>query len=410
MPSAIQELLFPILEKYKADIEDWFTAQYRSAPPFLYSSVDVRHAGYKLAPVDTNLFPAGFNLMPERQKPLATEQMQRFLQRYFPRAKNLLLIPENHTRNLFYLDNVAAIYSLLENAGYTARIASFAYDATNPVLTSANSSELKIHPVERNGNQIHSGDFIPDVVVLNNDLSTGIPPMLEGIEQPITPPLSVGWYQRSKTSHFETYGQIVREFAQIYNIDPWLMSTVTTRCGKIDFKTMSGLECLALNTERTLKRITEKYAEYGITEKPYVFIKADHGTYGMGIMTAYSADEVMELNKKARNKMNVIKEGVVNSDVIIQEGIPTIDRVDGKVAEPLMYLIGGVPVSCTYRVNEERDSYGNLNSSGMSFRDACEKDVEDSTSISRMCPVQGFIARLASLAATRECYEANWSI
>src|ERR1035437_4255375 len=47
-------------------IEHWLRAQWpKRATPF-YSSVDLRNSGFQLAPVDTNLFPAGFNnLNPE---------------------------------------------------------------------------------------------------------------------------------------------------------------------------------------------------------------------------------------------------------------------------------------------------------------------------------------------------------
>ncbi|MBD3727807.1 MAG: glutamate--cysteine ligase, partial [Moraxella osloensis] len=45
----------------KAIIESWFRCQFRSTPAPFYASVDLRNAGFKLAPVDTNLFPAGFN-------------------------------------------------------------------------------------------------------------------------------------------------------------------------------------------------------------------------------------------------------------------------------------------------------------------------------------------------------------
>ncbi|MGQ0578127.1 MAG: glutamate--cysteine ligase, partial [Betaproteobacteria bacterium] len=42
-------------------IEHWFRSQWQDhAAPF-YASVDLRNAGFKLAPVDTNLFPGGFN-------------------------------------------------------------------------------------------------------------------------------------------------------------------------------------------------------------------------------------------------------------------------------------------------------------------------------------------------------------
>ena len=92
--------------------------------------------------------------------------------------------------------------------------------------------------------------------------------------------------------------------------------------------------------------------------------------------------------------MNVIKEGVENSEVVIQEGIVTIDQHNGRPAEPMIYLVNANPVGCTYRVNNNQDKFGNLNSSGMEFvqLDAVETESELS------CPVQGLIARLASLA------------
>jgi len=108
--------------------------------------------------------------------------------------------------------------------------------------------------------------------------------------------------------------------------------------------------------------------------------------------------------------MNVIKEGVSNTEVIIQEGVPTIDKIDGKPAEPLMYLINGKTIGCTYRINEERDEFSNLNSRGMTFDSVCENDEETSGKENNLCPVRGLIARLASLAATRECYEPKWEI
>src|SRR6266566_2179445 len=42
-------------------IEQWFRSRFRERPAPFYCSVDLRNSGFKLAPVDTNLFPAGFN-------------------------------------------------------------------------------------------------------------------------------------------------------------------------------------------------------------------------------------------------------------------------------------------------------------------------------------------------------------
>jgi glutamate--cysteine ligase len=173
----------------------------------------------------------------------------------------------------------------------------------------------------------------------------------------------------------------------------------------VDFREKSGLECIALGVDKTLYRIRQKYQEYGIKQDPYVFIKSDKGTYGMGIMTASSGQEVLEMGKKIRNKMTSIKGGAENSAVIIQEGVPTIDVVDGYPAEPMIYLIGAEPVGCMYRLNTLKDSRGNLNASGMQFASMKESKAQDAP-----CKAVGLVARLASYASAWECYSESYAI
>jgi glutamate--cysteine ligase len=116
-----------------------------------------------------------------------------------------------------------------------------------------------------------------------------------------------------------------------------------------------------------LTRIRAKYKEYGITDAPFVIVKADAGTYGMGIMTVRDASEVRDLNRKQRNKMAVVKEGLQVSDVIIQEGVATRETVEDAVAEPVVYMIDRYVVGGFYRVNKERGIDENLNAPGMHF-------------------------------------------
>ncbi len=52
----INELEQRILESMPA-IERWFRLEWMEHTPPFYTSVDIRNAGFKLAPVDTNLFP-----------------------------------------------------------------------------------------------------------------------------------------------------------------------------------------------------------------------------------------------------------------------------------------------------------------------------------------------------------------
>jgi glutamate--cysteine ligase len=164
-----------------------------------------------------------------------------------------------------------------------------------------------------------------------------------------------------------------------------------------------------------LAEMRAKYREYGITEEPFVIVKADAGTYGMGIMTVKSPDDVTGLNRKQRNKMAVVKEGLAVHEVIIQEGVPTYESVDGGVAEPVVYMMDRYVVGGFYRAHRERGIDENLNAPGMHFvplanentpfSGSCKlpdcKAAPGSSSTNRFY-AYGVVARLAHLAASLE--------
>jgi glutamate--cysteine ligase len=404
----ILDILKDIIASRKEEVDAWFTSISEKSPPFFYNSVDLRHSGFKLAPVDTNLFPAGFNNLNEQEQKDAVDIAKSFFEQYHPQVKKVLILAEDHTRNLFYLDNITALIKIISDAGQEVVITNLATCKTGEEITLENSTggKLLFKPAINDNGVLKTLDgFVPDMVIVNNDLTEGAPELLDGIKQIVSPPTWFGWHQRRKTSHFETYNNIAREFANKFGIDSWLISTYFQRCGVVNFKERTGLECVAMRVDKTLSMIRAKYEEYGITEDPYVFIKSDRGTYGMGIMTAKSGDEVFEMGKDIRKKMNTIKGGVLNTEVIIQEGVLTIDRVDGNPAEPMMYIMGGEPVGCIYRLNTKKDSYGNLNASGMSFT-SIGLHVDDVG----LCQSYGLIAKLASHAAAWECYVDSYNI
>src|ERR1700730_14342571 len=86
-------------------IELWIREQLRLPPPPFYASVDLRNSGFKVAPVDTNLFPAGFNNLNPDFMPLCIQAVQATIEQICPDVSRILLIPESHTRNIFYLEN-----------------------------------------------------------------------------------------------------------------------------------------------------------------------------------------------------------------------------------------------------------------------------------------------------------------
>ncbi|MDE0854977.1 MAG: glutamate--cysteine ligase, partial [Nevskia sp.] len=364
------------------DIEAWFRRQWlRTAPPF-YGSVDLRNAGFKLAPVDTNLFPAGFNNLNPAFEALCVQAMQAALDRVMPSACGVLLVPENHTRNLFYLENVAVLRDLLHKAGYKVRIGSLRPELHAPeTLQLPSGRELLQEPLRRNGDKVGVDGFEPCVVLLNNDLSAGRPAILENLAQPVIPPLGVGWSTRLKTHHFGIYREVAREFGALLEIDPWLVDPLFRNCGQINFKTREGEDCLAGNVELLLEEIRTKYEEYGVKEEPFVIVKADAGTYGMGVMTVRSPDEIRNLNRDARKKMAATKEGKEVTGAIIQEGVYTFERWGeassasgaagepaGATAEPVVYMIDHYVVGGFYRVHGGRSNQENLNAPGSSFK------------------------------------------
>lgn len=409
MMSAILDELTNLYEDKDEAINRWLAARRAEAAPYIYSSIDLRHSGSRLVPVDTNLFPAGFNNLSPAAGQRAIIALRDYMAAHAPAARRVLLIAESHTRNLAYLDNIVRLRGLFERAGCEVELASFAVASGAPLLLqSLSGATITQQPLLRVGNQLRcENGFLPDVVVLNNDLSAGLPDILDGIVQPVFPPPALGWYRRRKSVHFTAYEKLTEEFAREFGFDNWLISAFFHQCGMIDFRAREGLDCLAKGVDCVIERARRKHVQYGIRDAPYVFVKADSGTYGMGIMTARSGAEMLELNKKDRNKMQVIKEGAVNSEVIIQEGIPSIDVVEGAPAEPLIYLVDGIPVGGMYRVNENRDALSNLNAAGMRITGICDEAEESQDKVSiRGCHFQayGLVAALAALAAPREDY------
>ena len=419
-PHLVTALTGPLLDLEKKilaatpAIERWFRMEWQEHTPPFYCSVDLRNAGFKLAPVDTNLFPGGFNNLATEMLPLSVQAAMAAIDKYCPDARNLLLIPESHTRNPSYRQNVARLMQIFRQTGLHVRLGSLDPEVTQPTpLALPDGNMLVIEPLVRssNGRRLGLKDFDPCIILLNNDLSAGIPSILENIhEQTLLPPLHAGWAVRRKSNHFAAYDEVAKKFGKLIDVDPWMLNPFFNKCGAVDFQEGAGEDCLANNVDVLLAKMRKKYKEYGIKEKPFVILKPDAGTYGMGIMTVKDASEVKELNRKQRNKMSVIKDGRQVSEVIIQEGVPTFESIKDAVAEPVVYMIDRYVVGGFYRVHAERGVDQNLNAPGSQFVPlafAQQHAVPDlkakpGTAAPNRFYVYGVVARLALLAAALE--------
>jgi glutamate--cysteine ligase len=417
VPHLVTALKGPLLELERRileatpQIERWFRLEWQEHTPPFYCSVDLRNAGFKLAPVDTNLYPGGFNNLSQEMLPLAVQAAMAAIEKYCPDARNLLLIPENHTRNLFYLENVSRLQAILRQTGLDVRLGTLNPEIDAPLTIELPSGQsLRVEPLQRQGRRLGLADFDPCTILLNNDLSAGAPEILRDLhEQVVLPPLHAGWSVRRKSTHFAAYNEVAKRFAKLIDIDPWLINPLFAMCGEVDFHERTGEECLSSNVDMLLRQIRSKYREYKIDETPFIVVKADAGTYGMGVMTVRDASEVQGLNRKQRNKMAVGKEGREVHEVLIQEGVHTFETVNAAVAEPVVYMVDRFVVGGFYRIHAARGRDENLNAAGMQFVPlpfdaSCmmpDTEAPPDNAPNRFY-AYGVVARLALLAASLE--------
>ncbi len=399
------------IRQKKSIIEDFFIEKFKTNPAFFYNSIDLRHSSHKISAIDTNCYPAGFNNLSISGKNNAENLVKEFLKNNFSSSpKNIFIIPENHTRNMRYLENLAIIVEILQRQNCQVFVATYNPEIiTKTIINIENQGSITVYPLQKISGKLaiendDKQNIFADLAILNNDLTNGVPEILENVSTAINPPLAMGWHQRTKSQHFTIYNQIAQEISHILNLDPWLISSIHEHCEDVDFKESIGLECLAKNVEKLLAKILEKYQEHNIKDKPYCYIKADNGTYGMAVWSVSNPQDVLEINKKERNKMNMLKGSTQTHKVMIQEGIITADKINNYPCEPMIYMINGNVAQNLFRANDSRDDHISLNATGATFYNLENLPQQNNfiDSQNNFIIVYELIAKMASLASAIE--------
>ncbi len=407
----INELEARILDSMPA-IERWFRLEWMEHTPPFYSAVDLRNAGFKLAPVDTNLYPGGFNNLTPEMLPLAVQAAMAAIEKICPEAKNLLLIPERHIRNTFYLANVQRLVRIFTQAGLNVRLGTLDAAITTPTaLALPDGSELLLEPLVRNRGRLGLKDFDPCTILLNNNLSAGVPKAIEHLyEQYLLPPLHAGWAVRRKSKHCLSYEEVAKKFAKLLGMDPWLINPMYSAVGPVDMADATALDGLQTQVDALLTKVRRKYKEYGINEKPFVVVKADSGDGGLGPVTVRDAKDLAVVLQRARDKIGMAVADHRPTALILQEGVPTYERVNDAVAEPVVYMIDRYVVGGFYRVHAELGIDESLNAPGASYVPLAFADShhlprpgeKPGASAPNRFYMYGVIGRLAMLAASYE--------
>jgi glutamate--cysteine ligase len=411
----INELEARILDSMPA-IERWFRLEWMEHTPPFYSSVDLRNAGFKLAPVDTSLFPVGFNNLTVEMLPLAVQAAMAAIEKICPEAKNLLLIPEQaHARNTFYLSHVQRLVRIFTQAGLNVRLGTLDDAVKKPTAVALpDGSELVLEPLVRTRGRLGLKAFDPCTILLNNDLASGVPRALQHLhEQYLLPPLHAGWGVRRMSNHFNSYEEVAKKFAKLLGMDPWLINPMFGQCTEVNLADPGGLDCVQGQVDALLGKVRRKYKEYGINEKPFVVVKADSGADPLGPMTVRDAKDLAGVVARAHARAVEQAGGDAvagAAQVIIQEGVPTHERVNDAVAEPVVTMIDRYVVGGYYRVHAERGADEYLNAPGASYvplafagnHQLPRPGDKPGASAPNRFYMYGVIGRLAMLAASYE--------
>jgi glutamate--cysteine ligase len=396
------EFLDEINEKIterSAEIQSWIEQHSNKVLVPLYTSVDLRVSTYKIAPVDTNVFPAGFNNLSEYCRIRTANLFKQHFSTKYPKVSKILIVPELNTRNPYYWENIYVIQSMLENVGYSVKIGivSEEFHLDKAEFKTISGKHLTGHKVINEGHRAIIPHYVPDLILINNDFSSRCPKTLRDILQPVEPPIEIGWHTRKKNVHFEFYNKLAYELSHILGIDPWIFTIETVLQEGVDFDVPQDRERIATKVDTMKRKLTPEYRNRKIDQDPFFFVKSNSGTYGMAVINVSNGDDLRKLNAEGRKPVR---------DVVIQEGIPTSFVVESKfVGEPVLYLVAAKIAGAFIRLNKTRNEFENLNTKGMQFRSLPLEEKGERSKQECECalsPVYQVIGSTASIAAGYE--------
>ncbi len=382
------------------ELNHYLDQEAKNYPVPFYNSVDIRESKKKYAPVDNNIYPAGFNNVCLMDLDETSFQIKNFKNERELASDNWAILIESNTKNTFYLDHLfflkkAIIESGVESCDFISLDGNIFDGHSTIKLQSASKFDIEVHKAILDSGQIRiksqNQDF--DVIILNNDQSSPIELDWKGLETPVLPPPDIGWFKRQKIHHFEQYFNVVKKFAQKFNIDEDLLCAKFQAFHHVDFSTKESFEKLAESVDQLKNKIDPNQK---------IFLKASKGTYGMGIQVLSSGQDVLSMNRKVRNKMDIGKNKIKFTDVLIQEGVDTVLSYDQMPAEVTIYLINGKCVGGFMRANAQKDHQSNLNSRGMVFKKFCISEIRQNQDFTIKEAVYSVVARLSSIAAGLE--------
>lgn len=404
----LKEQLHKVFIEKEDLISGWFSKKISSEDYPFYCSFDIRESNDKLAPVDANMFPAGFNNICQADREAMGELLEKCVQFKKLKLNTIAVFCEEHTNNPYYWDNVKALIDLFESQDFKAVAVLPTQDLDLSEIETASGFRVSIHKVKIEAEETYLVDGTKvDFILSNNDFSSAYNSWLSEVKTPSLPPLYMGWHKRRKHSFFEIYNALVDDFANEVGIDPFALRVETEKFNEFNIEDKDSLASLSKRVAGMKEVLKAKYESKGFKGEPYFFVKNSYGTYGLGVVEVKTPEEIMSWNYKSRKKMKATKGGGQVSSVIIQEGIPTNLSFDGAPGEAVIYLLGCGLAGGFIRTNKRKGDLDSLNAPGAVFQRMCFSDMEFQKENKLLENVYGTVARIGALALSLEMQEAK---
>jgi len=255
------------------------------AAPF-YASVDLRNSRFKLAPVDTNLFPGGFK-QSESGVLSAVRAGAHGCDResLSGRSRRVAYSRKPHAKISSTCKTVAILQRILRQAGMTvAHRQSLLPDIKAPTEArparrrkTCGWNRWSVMGKPLDWSMLRSVPWCCSTTIFR----AAVPDVLRACEQALFPPLEAGWATRPQIkATLEAYKEVATEFAQLVGIDPWFINPYFEKCGKDRFPQRQGEESPGGLRHRNSRRRARQV--YGIRHRgrPLRHRQGDAGTYG----------------------------------------------------------------------------------------------------------------------------------
>ena len=310
-------------------VERRFRSEWMDASPPLFAAVDVHYAGYKLAAVRVDLFPAQWRKLSPDVLPQTVLAAQATLEKFCPEAKRLLIIVPDHPSpdDLPNLQQLRRIFTL---AGMDVRFGTATSDRA------AVYGDISVEPVQRERRRLVLRSFDPCTVLLSADVAGAAHGLLDELpDQTLWPPPHAS-RRRFRLSVFaKAYEKAAKQLGKVLAVDPWLLHPTSRACPP-----QSDFAALRETVHDVLLQLRRRQREYGLTQRPGVRLLTDIGGAPLLPAPIYNA---------AQLSAEEIPADALLDGVQVIEDVPTVESLQDTPVAPQVYMLDRYVVGGFYR-------------------------------------------------------------